>query len=82
MTTAKTPPRVWVMRIRSGPTAGTATSWDGPPSDAYVPYVPASLLAEAERKLAIAREALDRFRLGHGTIASVRVEEALAEMDK
>lgn len=45
------PPRVWIMRIRSGPMAGTATSWDGAPSSAYIPYVPESLLQKANAEV-------------------------------
>lgn len=71
MTTAKTPSRVWLNPNRLSiydfsqvcPDGFHGLS-DGIPKN-FAPYVPASLLAEAERKLGIAREALEGFKLGH-----------------
>jgi hypothetical protein len=52
--------KVWVCRIKSGPMKGTATSWDGPASSAYIPYVPEPALSALQARNTRLVEALEK----------------------
>lgn len=69
--------RVWVMRIKSGTLKGTATSWDGPPSNAYKEFISTEehehVLAQIRKRAASVRG--DILIMGNSCFDSMAVHE-------